>query len=63
LDKFHKPSKPKTPKQPTGKQKLGAAASSAVGAPIRALTGTPAPKPAVKKEPKKDPSRYLKVNR
>ena len=63
LDKFHKPSKPKTPKQPTGKQKLGAAASSAVGAPIRALTGTPAPKPAPKKEPKKDPSRYLKVNR
>ena len=63
LDKFHNPSKPKTPKQPTGKQKLGAAASSVVGAPIRALTGTPAPKPAPKKEPKKDPSRYLKVNR
>ena len=63
LDKFHKPSKPKTPKQPTGKQKLGAAASYAVGAPIRSLTGTPAPKPAPKKEPKKDPSRYLKVNR
>ena len=63
LDKFHKPSKPKTPKQPTGKQKLGAAASSAVGAPIRALTGTPAPKPAPKKEPMKDPLKYLKVNR
>ena len=63
LDKFHKPSKPKTPKQPTGKQKLGAAASSAVGAPIRALTGTPAPKPAPKKEPQKDPLRYIKVNR
>ena len=63
LDKFHKPSKPKTPKQPTGKQRLGAAASSVVGAPIRALTGTSAPKPAPKKEPKKDPSRYLRVNR
>ena len=59
LDKFHKPSKPKTPKQPTGKDKV----MNAAGAPIRALTGTPAPKPAVKKEPQKDPSRYLKVNR
>ena len=63
LDKFHKPSKPKTPKQPTGKQKLGAAASSAVKAPIRAMTGAPAPKPAAKQEPPKDPLRYVRVNR
>ena len=59
LDKFHKPSKPKTPKQPTAKQRISNAASSIP----RAMTGTPAPKPAAKKEPQKDPSRYLKVNR
>ena len=59
LDKFHKPSKPKTPKQPTAKQRISNAASSIP----RAMTGTPAPKPAPKKEPKKDPLRYLKVNR
>ena len=59
LDKFHKPSKPKTPKQPTAKQRVKDAASSIP----RVMTGTPAPKPAAKKEPEKDPLAYTKVNR
>ena len=56
LDKFHKPSKPKTPKQPTAKQRVKDAASSIP----RALTGTPAPK---KPKAQTNPKDYLKVNR
>lgn len=53
LDKFHKPSKPKKLKQPTAKQKL-------IGAPARAIAGTP-PKKAPKVET--NPKDYLRVNR
>jgi len=59
LDKFHKPSKPRTPKQPTAKDRV----RNTVAAPVRAMTGTPAPKPAAKQEPPKDPLRYVRVNR
>ena len=52
LDKFHKPSKPKTPKQPTIKQRVKDAAVDTV----RPITGTKKPKAPT------NPKDYLKVN-
>jgi len=63
LDKFHKPSKPKTPKQPTGKDNLRSAASGAASSIPRALTGAPPKTPPTPKKVKTNPKDYLKVNR
>ena len=61
LDKFHKPKKPKKVAQ-TPKQRFASKVKNTVGAPVRSLTGAPAPKPSVKPV-KTDPKEYLKVNR
>ena len=61
LDKFNKPKKPKKVDQ-TPKQRFASKVKNTVGAPVRALTGAPPPKPSVKPV-KTDPKEYLKVNR